>query len=716
MTQTQAPADRLSHAMSRDGEQPLSVLRWPLALIVFVAIIATAAPFWNVPLNRDQGVYATCADVLLHGGVPYRDCWDTKGPSLHYTYAVARIIFGAFTGGAYVLNALAIALTALVLAAIAYQWFARLKFAYGIGLIYGLLAIAVRFDMNAQPESFANLFAMLGLLGITWALKSKAWSVSLISGALFAFAVFYKYALAMPYAAAAIALIFLLPISQPAAYRWKVFAGTLGGAVGLVAIFSVYLLAMGALDDAVLHLNFILFYFPKAQLNPDEFALRSRPMEQTLQYMARLPIIWLLSLAGALVGIIHRRWYGWVIMAFIASGIIVVWGQQRFTPYHWTVCLPAFALTIGVLADEIMRLSSERVRTAALPVVAAAVTANIASFFYQDQWLIMGPYITGAETKQAFYETHGVWDHAVAADYIRKGTEPGDTIWIWGHHTAIYALTERMSPTRFIYNEPLLMQLRVDNPWQEQWREDALDDVYANPPVYILLTTFDRTFFDFRNPNVAWRLIPEYNELTTVHYLKEYEFGRFQFYRLIPYWSRQNQPELLDQVTVINLIDKLDEAEIESQPDPPVEVIPFMVLSEPAYDTIRIAPPGRMTFTLALPSAPACLRVDTVMYPDSWAWGGDGAAFMVHITGSDDTTETLMDETITNAPEDQHWHAHLIDLSAYSGETVRLTFETGPGSGGDFTGDWAGWGMPRIVQPPAGSVCDSNMIVDTRSK
>jgi hypothetical protein len=712
MIQSQSTAEPVSHLLS----QRLTALRWPLALAVFVAIIAAAAPFWNVPLNRDQGVYATCADVLLHGGVPYRDCWDTKGPSLHYTYAVARIIFGQFTGGAYVLNAFTIALTALILAAIAHQWFAKLEMAYCIGLIYGLLTIAVRFDMNAQPESFANLFAMAGLLGVTWALKSRAWSVSIFSGALFAFAVFYKYALAMPYAAAVLALIFLYPINQPFAYRWKVFAGTLAGAIGLVALFGLYLLAVGALDDALIHLNFILFYFPTAQLNPDEFALRSRPLEQTLQYVARLPIIWLLSITGAVAAMIRRRWYGWVITTFIVAGIVVVWGQQRFTPYHWTVCLPALALAIGALADEIMRSTSPRGRTAALAVVSLAVTANIASFFYQDQWLIMGPYITGAETKQAFYETHGVWDHAVAADYIRERTQPGDTIWVWGHHTAIYALTERMSPTRFIYNEPLLMHLRVDNPWQEQWREDALNDVYANPPVYILLTTFDRTFFDFRNPNVAWKLIPEYNALTAEHYLKEYEFGRFQFYRLIPYWSRQNQPDLLDQVTVIDLVDRLEEADIESQPDPPVEVIPFAVLNEPGYDTIRIAPPGKVTFTLDLPPAPACLRVDTMMYPDSWTWGGDGATFIVRIAGTDGTSATLLDETISNAPEDQHWHAHLLDLSAYSGQTVRLTFETGPGAGGDFTGDWAGWGMPRIVQPPSGSACDSNAIVDTRSK
>jgi hypothetical protein len=120
-------------------KQKFQSTRWPIALAVILILLAVAAPFWNVPLNRDQGVYATCADVLLRGGVPYRDCWDTKGPALHYTYAIAQMVFNHFTGGAYVLNAVAIALTALVIAAMAHKWFARIEVAYAIGLIYGLL-------------------------------------------------------------------------------------------------------------------------------------------------------------------------------------------------------------------------------------------------------------------------------------------------------------------------------------------------------------------------------------------------------------------------------------------------------------------------------------------------------------------------------------------------------------------------------------------------
>ena len=117
----------------------LQRVQWPLALLVVIVIVGVAAPFWNVPLSRDQGVYATCADVILSGGVPYQDCWDPKGPVLHYTYALAKLVFGVNSSGPYILNALAITATALALAAIAFRWMKQLRMAYAIGLLYGLL-------------------------------------------------------------------------------------------------------------------------------------------------------------------------------------------------------------------------------------------------------------------------------------------------------------------------------------------------------------------------------------------------------------------------------------------------------------------------------------------------------------------------------------------------------------------------------------------------
>ena len=87
---------------------------------------------------------------------------------------------------------------------------------------------------------------------------------------------------------------------------------------------------------------------------------------------------------------------------------------------------------------------------------------------------------------------------------------------------------------------------------------------------------------------------------------------------------------------------------------------------------------------------------------------------MVTVALEHGASQSMLDTYITNSPEDQHWHPYLLDLSPYAGQTIQLTLQTGPGPVGDFTGDWAGWGLPRIVQPPAGALCDTNAVVDTR--
>jgi hypothetical protein len=704
------------------GEQPLFARfksTWLPAVLVFALIVGAAAPFWNVPLTRDQGVYAACADTLLAGGMPFRDCWDTKGPAIHYTYALARLIFGLNPAGPYVLNALFIAATALVIAALADRWFGRRRWlAYATGLLYGLLAVAVRFDMNAQPESFANLFAMLGLLGLVVGAHARRGWYYPASGAVLAMAVLYKYALLLPLGVAALAVLLVLPLAQirhRAQARLRILGLTLAGALAVVLVFAAYLLAFGALDDALTHVRFIFFYFPKAQLNPDEYALRSSPVRLTLAYFGRLPVLIALACTGCGIAIRQRRRYGLPLAAYILAGIAVVWVQQRFTPYHWTAVLPALALGVGALFHEVegwARLPQVARRGLATG-LGLAMAVNIGLFFYVDQWLVLGGYLTGEVSREAFYRKMGVWDHVLVADHVRERTDPDDKIWVWGHHTAIYYLADRRSPTRFIYNEPLLMRIRGGNPWQAEWRAEALDDLYDDPPVYLILTLFDRTFFDVQNPIDSWYAIPEYGEFTERYYTLEYPFEFFQVHRLKPYWSRLNDPDLLAAVTAIDLVERFEQAEVVQQSDPPISVTTFTVPPEPAYDTLLMQPEAGLSYRLDLPPAPVCLRFDIAMFPDSWTWGGDGATFIVDVEAEGGEVR-LFESYLSNDPTDRRWHANLVDLSSYGGQSVTLTLRTAPGPAGDYTGDWAGWGLPRIVRPPSGNGCDTNAIVDPR--
>jgi hypothetical protein len=68
----------------------LSVLIIAPALIAAVWLAASV----NLPLGRDQGIFAWAGATVLQGGLPYADAWEIKGPGAHALYALAILLFG----------------------------------------------------------------------------------------------------------------------------------------------------------------------------------------------------------------------------------------------------------------------------------------------------------------------------------------------------------------------------------------------------------------------------------------------------------------------------------------------------------------------------------------------------------------------------------------------------------------------------------------------
>jgi hypothetical protein len=363
-----------------------------------------------------------------------------------------------------------------------------------------------------------------------------------------------------------------------------------------------------------------------------------------------------------------------------------------------------------------MLLSSETFRASPRWILALSgvlALLNLGMFIYLDQWLVSGIYRAGKLDQETFLENLDAWDDIIAGEYLAERTEASDTIWVFGHHPAIYTLAGRPSPTRFVYHEPLVMMLKDGNPWAEIWQVEALDALYAAPPAYILIDSFDLTRYDFQPPAEQWAATAAFAQLTDTHYQLEREGEGFLFYRLIPYWSRANDPDLLDAVTVFDLLAMEPDAVTQGQDTPLIEELAVELAPEPAYIALRIHPPDSVTYALTLPEGPVCLRFDSMMHPDSWRWGGDGATFVVEIDAGNGPTP-IFEGYISNQPADLRWHETVLDLSRFAGQSISLTLRSAPGPAQDFTGDWAMWGQPRIIRPPDGGDCHTPAILDTR--
>ncbi|HET9298551.1 MAG TPA: hypothetical protein VFO11_01325, partial [Candidatus Polarisedimenticolaceae bacterium] len=64
------------------------------SLLAFLVVLAIRIRFLDLPLERDEGAYAYGAQVLLRGGLPFRDFYTLKLPGAHLAYLPALLLFG----------------------------------------------------------------------------------------------------------------------------------------------------------------------------------------------------------------------------------------------------------------------------------------------------------------------------------------------------------------------------------------------------------------------------------------------------------------------------------------------------------------------------------------------------------------------------------------------------------------------------------------------
>jgi tetratricopeptide (TPR) repeat protein len=190
------------------------------------------------------------------------------------------------------------------------------------------------------------------------------------------------------------------------------------------------------------------------------------------------------------------------------------------------------------------------------------------------------------------------------------------------------------------------------------------------------------------------RALEQFVERRPKHYLAQLELAAAYVYA----------DERLRELEYLDLLDRLDGANV-SAPDLAggTRYSAEHWQSEYAYPTTYSLPPeygerptlflhagSRVTWTVAL-SEPSVLRFGMGQAPESLDWGGDGATYEVFVDG-----ERVFLEHLPVEQARAGWHEREVDLASFVGQTVQLSLATTPGPTGDVTGDWAGWGEPRL--------------------
>jgi len=419
----------------------------PLILLCLLPVVIYL-PSLGAPFERDEGVYATIAQGVLDGRVPYRDLFDNKPPLVFGWYAFSFLLFGEDVIAPRIIAAAALSLTTLSIFAQARMMFPR-SVAY---LAAGLFALSTGLpfvSLHANTEVYMLLPLVTSLVPFTIGMRTGKLRWFLLAGALGGLAVMTKQV-----AIWNLLLLAVLPTvwrwdpAPPLSRRLAPAACLLAGAFATVGLVAVPFAAAGALDDLVyanLSYNWLYMGFLT-------YGQRLLNMFQGVSYflLVAAPLI-----VGALLGFVmlikrRRGAADYIVLLWALGSLAGVASGGRFFPHYFLHLLPAMALLTALAIYEGVRrrpvsLVPKRVLVPALALVAFTLAANLV--------LHVAP--APAEERVAenvFQQKQWESSSKALAQYIAERTSPDDTIFNFGRESQIYFYADRRPAVPYFYD------------------------------------------------------------------------------------------------------------------------------------------------------------------------------------------------------------------------------------------------------------------------
>jgi hypothetical protein len=493
----------------------------------FAIFAALGSLTW--PLGRDQGMFAWVGEVILRGGLPYRDAWEMKGPLCYYVYAFVIALFGSNDVGIRIFD-LAPTLAACWLI---FSLVQRLSHANRLGshcaVIYFLLTYyGCGFPSTAQPDGWAGIIVLAVVVLVT-GVKAPSARKMMAAGALLAIAALLK---------PTFLLFLIIPIVAMVASRTRENAlmavtSLMLGFVIPVGAALFYFDSHAAMHDLIETNRFLAITYSKfAEANP---LLRIRDFIAVLPHLALLvPILF------APFGIRQMMRDGYrsesiVVGAWLALTLALVLIQGRFWVYHWLPAVIALSvgsgLAIGAILQRLGPLHNRGGWRLAIGVVAMAalLLPSAGRAVYRSyEWPI---YVAGRETRQLYLEhvsmlAHG-WNSSTflaIADYIRGHSQPEDRVLCWGIDPVINFYAGRLAPSRFGYSYPIA----VPGAMREGYRKIFLNEITDTPPRYIVIDARQSWELIDEPGLVLLQAFPQFAAFIRDGYVQETMFGDYQ--------------------------------------------------------------------------------------------------------------------------------------------------------------------------------------------
>lgn len=449
---------------ARDMPLPDHAMRRASSAVLVAALVLFAvlrAPYFSVPLERDEGEYAYIAQRMLAGEPPYTSAFDQKPPAVFLVYALAFSLFGqsieAVRGLLHLWT-----LGSLVLLHV----FVR-RLAGALAAAFAALAFAIS---STDPGIFATaanteIFLLLPVLGSMVCLsraleRPRAIAGFAACGALAGAACWFKpvaavHALFLAIAAAVAA--WRLPVGERLGGVARAELGLVVGAAAVSAPFVVFLVASGAwgafVDAVVVH--------NLAYSTSLDAATGARVLAFMLAHQAPgFGVLWLLAGAALVLPSGASPGSRALLAGFAASSAAAISIGFHYRFHYFVQLLPPLCALAGISAAALAKGAAGalgRAGAAAAPAAWAGTAVAVAAVAVPPiaaSWPVLraGP---PEAVSRAIYGMNPFPESLAIADYIERTSEPGETVYVVGSEPQILFYARRRSATRYIFFYPL---------------------------------------------------------------------------------------------------------------------------------------------------------------------------------------------------------------------------------------------------------------------
>lgn len=308
----------------------LFALAWiGLAGATSLTLLWCVASFW-FPYGWDQAILASIGEVILRGGMPYRDGWDMKGPLAYYVFALGQWLFGPHMWSVRILDlpvllggmtALALMVGRLTVTPLGACWTA-VAFALWIGSLGWFHTI--------QPDAWVAIFMLLGVGPLV--VRRPALPQLLFCGIMVGCAALVK---PLYLGFVAVPLVHIVGQKQsPMGSRLALAAAVAGIALVPPLLALAWFAHRGALRDLVdVHLLYTVQVYTSV-------SLWSR-IRNVLDGVLGFFLTGTVSLALPIIVIgVHALWRGsracaLLLLTWFIIALMCVVAQGKFFKYHW---------------------------------------------------------------------------------------------------------------------------------------------------------------------------------------------------------------------------------------------------------------------------------------------------------------------------------------------------------------------------------------------